>query len=53
LNGLAEDKNVIAVNYWTNVGGTTALWDDSGNPKQAVDTIQKYYNLKKKIKSTF
>ncbi len=33
------------VNYWTNKGGSTQLWNDNGTPRSAVSIIKKYYLL--------
>lgn len=53
LQSLSQNPNLIGANYWTSVGGSTALWDDSGNPKKAVAIIQKFFNLQKKTSSTY
>lgn len=47
LSLLSTDQNLIGLNYWVNVGGSTELWDANGNPKKAVVNITKYYSLKK------
>lgn len=44
LRKLITNKNLIGVNYWVNVGGSTALWNDTGLPKKAVNTITKYFS---------
>lgn len=44
LNGLKEVPDVIGVNYWVNVGGSTQIWDSKGNPKKAVEIIKKFYS---------
>lgn len=44
LNGLKEVPDVIGVNYWVNVGGSTQIWDKDGNPKKAVEIIKKFYS---------
>jgi hypothetical protein len=36
-------EEVIGMNYWTNVGSSTQLWDDKGNPRSAVEIVKKYY----------
>lgn len=45
LANLSNTSEVIGVNYWVNVGGSTQIWDQNGNPKKAVEVIKKYYNL--------
>lgn len=49
LQGLSTVPEVIGVNYWVGVGGSTQIWDDNGNPKKAVDIIKKYYSLTRSI----
>ncbi len=34
---------VIGVNYWVNVGGSTALWTDGGYPSDAVGALASFY----------
>lgn len=41
---LSTNKNIIGLNYWTNVGSSTSLWHDDLSPKQAVDIITTFYN---------
>lgn len=44
---LKEVKNtpeIIGVNYWVNVGGSTRLWNEDGTRRLAADTIAKFYN---------
>jgi len=43
LKELFNMDQVIGINYWTNVGSSTALWDSNGNPRSAVEVIRKYY----------
>lgn len=43
LSLLANNNNVIGLNYWTNRGGSTALWTDSAQPKPAVALLEKYF----------
>lgn len=49
---LEEVKNtpeIIGVNYWVNVGGSTSLWDDDGKRRAAADIISKFYTSTKRI----
>lgn len=50
LKGITETPEVVGVNYWTNVGGSTGIWNGDYSKRKAVDTIKKYYNLTKTIK---
>lgn len=49
LEGLSNTPEVIGINYWVGVGGSTQIWDEKGNPTKAVDIIKKYYNLTRQI----
>lgn len=40
---LAENPNLVGVSYWTNMGGSTAIWRDDGTPKEAADVLQSFY----------
>ena len=43
LQLLSNETELIGVNYWTNKGGSTALWKLDGTPKPAVAVIKQYY----------
>ena len=43
LQRLFNMKEVVGMNYWTNVGSSTQLWDDKGNARSAVEILKKYY----------
>lgn len=43
LSLLSKNEYVEGVNYWVGEGGSTQLWDESGNAKIAVKTISKYF----------
>ncbi|HSX10007.1 MAG TPA: hypothetical protein VLF93_07660 [Candidatus Saccharimonadales bacterium] len=43
LQLLSLDKNLIGVNYWVNVNGSTALWRADDTPKPAVSVITSYF----------
>jgi hypothetical protein len=46
LSGIFNSNdNVIGVNYWVNVGGSTQLWDAEGTPQKAVEVIKNFYGL--------
>lgn len=40
---LAQKKNLVGLNYWVNRGGSTALWNDDGTPRKAVQSLSNYY----------
>ncbi|HLD61508.1 MAG TPA: carboxypeptidase regulatory-like domain-containing protein [Patescibacteria group bacterium] len=39
-----ELPELIGLNYWVNVGGTTELWSKDGEAKPAVSILTKFYN---------
>lgn len=43
LGKMFDMEQIIGLNYWTNVGSSTELWDTKGNSREAVDVIKKYY----------
>lgn len=43
LARLADMPEVVGVNYWVNIGGSTGIWSDSAHPKEAVKKITKAY----------
>ncbi len=43
LSLLAEMPEVYGLNYWTNEGSSTQLWEDDHKPRLAVDVLKKYY----------
>lgn len=47
LSKLSTVKELEGVNYWVNVGGSTALWEDDGRPKPAVEIITKLFHKNK------
>lgn len=42
---LHTNTNVIGINYWTNVGGSTEVWGYDGTPAKSVDVITKYFKM--------
>jgi len=46
LKLLENSPDVIGMNYWTNVGSTTALWNDDGSERKAVSAIKNFYNTR-------
>lgn len=43
LDLLMINKSIVGLNYWVNVGGSTALWDKTGTPRRAVTILSSYY----------
>ncbi|CAN5270851.1 hypothetical protein BH10PAT2_BH10PAT2_3950 [soil metagenome] len=43
LNLLASNPDLGGLNYWTNMGGSTAIWTDKGVAKPAVAVITSYF----------
>lgn len=41
---LSQNKDVIGVNYWTNMGSSTALWDDNGHARKVVGVLTAAYH---------
>ncbi len=46
LTLLANNPNLIGINYWTSFGGSTRIWKNNGEPTPAVSVIQDFYNPK-------
>jgi hypothetical protein len=44
LSLLIKSPNIIGMNYWTNVGSTTALWNDDESERKAVSVIKNFYS---------
>ena len=44
LEVFKADKNVIGLNYWVNVGGSTEIWNARGVATPAVSVITEYYS---------
>lgn len=43
LSLISKNEHLIGVNYWVNVGGSTALWDSKGQPRASVEELERYY----------
>jgi len=43
LQNLIEIPEVVGINYWTSVGGSTQLWTEDGQPKPAVKIIRDFF----------
>lgn len=44
---LSSKKEVIGLNYWVAVGGSTAIFSDDVKPKAGAETVKKYFSLTK------
>ncbi len=40
---LAGSEEVIGINYWVNVGGSTGIWDSKGKQSPSVEIIRDFY----------
>lgn len=40
---LAKNPNLIGINYWTSVGGSTQIWTETGEAKPGVQVLTKYF----------
>lgn len=40
---LSQEKELVGVNYWTAVGGTTGLWNSNLAPRQGVSALTNWY----------
>jgi hypothetical protein len=41
---LANNKNLIGINYWTSFGGSTELWNDDGSARQAESVVKSFFD---------
>lgn len=48
LGEVSGNRDLIGLNYWVNVGGSTQIWNDKGTPTKSVDIITKYFKLTRK-----
>ncbi len=46
LAELAKSEDLIGVNYWTSVGGSTEIWNENRYAKKAVEVLTKYFKPK-------
>lgn len=40
---LIQTPEVVGLNYWTNTGSSTALWQENGNPREVVSELTSFY----------
>jgi hypothetical protein len=43
---LSLNPNVIGLNYWTNTGSSTELWNRNGTSRKSADVVTYFYNVK-------
>lgn len=50
LNEVKKTDEIIGVNYWVNIGGSTKLWNEDGTRRPAADTVRSFFTTTKRIK---
>lgn len=43
LSALTEIKEVVGINYWVSVGGSTQIWDSDGRELQGAKILKQFY----------
>lgn len=43
LSKMIGDKNIIGLNYWTNLGSSTSPWNSDGSARKVVSIIKTFY----------
>jgi hypothetical protein len=43
LDLISQNPRIRSVNYWTNTGGQTALWNEDGTARPAALVLEKYF----------
>lgn len=46
---IKKAPEIVGVNYWVNIGGSTKLWDEDGKRRQAADVVRNFFTLTKPI----
>ncbi len=46
LTDLPYQGDLIGLNYWVSVGGSTQLWDENNHPRKVVDVLKQFYSQK-------
>lgn len=46
LSDLSQSHDVVGISYWTNLLGSTKLWNDDASPRAVVDVLTNYYTPK-------
>ncbi|MBI2018021.1 hypothetical protein HYS92_03135 [Candidatus Daviesbacteria bacterium] len=47
LEEARKTPEIVGINYWVNIGGSTRLWNDDGTARKAVDILRKFYSATK------
>ena len=47
LDRLSQLPELVGLNYWVSVGGSTQLWDDQGNARPAANILSIFYHKAK------
>lgn len=50
LEEARKTPEIIGINYWVNVGGSTRLWNDDGIARQGAATVRKFFTETKTIR---
>lgn len=45
LSLLKDEQDLIGLNYWVTIGGSTAIYNKDSSPKPAVEVLKKYFSL--------
>jgi len=43
LNLLSKNSDLVGLNYWTGIGGSTAIWTEKVQPKPAVEIVRSFF----------
>lgn len=49
LEEARKTPEIIGINYWVNVGGSTRLWNDDGTARQGAATVKKFFTSTKTV----
>lgn len=49
LSAASKAPEIIGVNYWVSVGGSTRLWNDDGTRRKAADVVKNFFTAVKLI----
>lgn len=41
---VSQMPEVVGINYWVSAGGSTALWDEKGDPKEIATVVKNFYS---------
>lgn len=56
MSRLTNSPDLVGINYWVNLGGSTSPWNENGSKRLAINIIQEFYKpnvLNGKIIDTF